>query len=365
MAGEKIKHVFPGGNTPQGFYSYYEYVIPVNATRIFLLKGGPGVGKSTFMKKIGQVMLERGYNIEHHHCSSDPNSLDALVIPALNIALIDGTSPHIVDPKHPGCVDEILNLGEYWDEAALIKHKAAILYYTKEISRSFQRAYRMLTAAKAVYDDWEAANSEAMIFSRANEKIAAVITNVFSGVNTVGYGKNRKLFASAITPAGPVNYIDSVSAGIPFRYILTGLPGTGKATLLAAVAAAAIAKGLDIETYYCPLDPQKIEHVIIPSLDTALLTSTPPHNLSASEAAATIDMNECLDQTIIDKLTAVTDYDRTAFWEFFGKAGSYIKEAKKLHDELEKFYIPNINFSGVDELWENTLARIVKCCEKQ
>lgn len=359
MAGGKLRHMFPGGNTPQGFFSYYDYVIPNDATRIFLLKGGPGVGKSTFMKKIGQTLSEHGYTVEHHHCSSDPHSLDGLVIPKLGVALIDGTAPHIVDPKHPGCVDEILNLGEYWDEDKMVHNKTAILTYTKEISKRFQRAYRMLKAAKAVYDDWEAANGEAMNYHVANQKATSLLAALFNGINTVGYGKIRKLFASAITPVGPVNYIDSISNGLSKRYIITGLPGTGKATLLATVASAAVAKGLDIEAFYCPLDPLKLEHIMIPALDTALITSTPPHSQTLANATEVIDMNDCLNADIVLRLESVTDYDRNTFWELFGKAGAYIHEAKKLHDELETYYIPNINFSGVDALRVKTLARIV------
>ena len=365
MAGGKIRHMFPGGSTPQGFFSYYDYVIPIDATRIFLLKGGPGVGKSTFMKKIGQTLGEHGYDVEHHHCSSDPNSLDGLVIPALSVALIDGTAPHIVDPKHPGCVDEILNLGEYWNEDKMVHNKTEIVAYTKEISKRFQRAYRMLKGAKAVYDDWEAANGEAMNYNLANQKAANIIELIFSGLASVGYGKNRKLFASAITPIGPVNYIDSISDGLSKRYIITGLPGTGKATLLAKIADTAIAKGLDIETFYCPLDPLKLEHIIIPALDTALITSTPPHNQNFNNATAVIDMNDCLDSDIVFRLEPVTDYDRNTFWELFGKAGAYIHEAKKLHDELETYYIPNINFNGVDALRVRTLARIAGYAAKK
>jgi len=365
MAEGKIRHMFPGGNTPQGFFSYYDYVIPLDATRIFLLKGGPGVGKSTFMKKIGQTLIEHGYDVEHHHCSSDPHSLDGLVIPVLGVALIDGTSPHIVDPKHPGCVDEILNLGEYWNEAKMVHKKTEIVAYTKEISKRFQRAYRMLKAAKAIYDDWEAASCEAMNYNLANQKAASIIESIFSGITTVGYGKNRKLFASAITPLGPVNYIDSLSAGLAKHYIITGLPGTGKATLLAKVADTAIATGLDIETFYCPLDPLKLEHILIPALDTAIITSTPPHNQNLNNATAVIDMNDCLDTDIIFRLDPVTNYDRSTFWELFGKAGAYIHEAKKLHDELETYYIPNINFAGVDTLRVRTLARIVGYTSKQ
>ena len=115
-----IKHVFAGGNTPKGFFSYYHYILSQeDANRIFCIKGGPGVGKSTLMRNIAMFMVDKGYDVELMHCSSDNNSLDGLVIKDINIALVDGTAPHIVDPKNPGAVDEIINLGDYWDEGNL------------------------------------------------------------------------------------------------------------------------------------------------------------------------------------------------------------------------------------------------------
>ena len=51
----KIRKMFPGGNTANGFYSFFDYIIPQDVNRIFCLKGGPGVGKSSFMKKISFI----------------------------------------------------------------------------------------------------------------------------------------------------------------------------------------------------------------------------------------------------------------------------------------------------------------------
>ncbi|NPV30394.1 MAG: ATPase [Firmicutes bacterium] len=98
MGKGKVRMVFPGGNTCLGFYSFYDNIIEEDAARIFVIKGGPGVGKSTFMQRIGEEMQERGYDIEFHWCSSDNESLDAVVIPALRVALIDGTAPHVAVP---------------------------------------------------------------------------------------------------------------------------------------------------------------------------------------------------------------------------------------------------------------------------
>ena len=114
MAKGKIKNYFPGGNTPAGFYSFYQY-LPYKTDQVFIIKGGPGTGKSTLMKKIGYLMQEKGYDLEFHWCSSDNDSLDGVVIPRLGTAIFDGTAPHLIDPLHPGAVDTIINLGDYWD----------------------------------------------------------------------------------------------------------------------------------------------------------------------------------------------------------------------------------------------------------
>ena len=103
MSKGKIREMFPGGNTSQGFFSYYDYILrQEKAVKIFCIKGGPGVGKSTFMRKIGYEMLDMGYDVEFMHCSSDSNSLDGVVIPSINVALLDGTAPHVVDQESWG-----------------------------------------------------------------------------------------------------------------------------------------------------------------------------------------------------------------------------------------------------------------------
>lgn len=97
MSQGRIRHLFPGGNTSLGFFSYYSNIITQEeADRLIIIKGGPGVGKSTFMKKVGEAMLDKGYDVEFLHCSSDNNSLDGIKIPDLRIAFIDGTAPHAV-----------------------------------------------------------------------------------------------------------------------------------------------------------------------------------------------------------------------------------------------------------------------------
>ena len=49
MNQEKIRRLFPGSNTSAGFMGFFED-LRRRAKRTIIFKGGPGVGKSTFMR---------------------------------------------------------------------------------------------------------------------------------------------------------------------------------------------------------------------------------------------------------------------------------------------------------------------------
>ena len=78
------------------------------------------------MRDIGNKAIQSGYNVEFHHCPSDPNSIDGVVIDELRIGIVDGTAPHIIDPKFPGLTDMIVNLGQFIDVELLKLYKSEI-----------------------------------------------------------------------------------------------------------------------------------------------------------------------------------------------------------------------------------------------
>ena len=90
----KTRHFFAGSNSGKGFYSLFDNIMGPEAKRIYLLKGGPGTGKSSFMRFIADAVGELGHEQERFFCSSDPQALDAVAFPALGIALVDATAPH-------------------------------------------------------------------------------------------------------------------------------------------------------------------------------------------------------------------------------------------------------------------------------
>jgi len=361
----RIKHVFPGGNTSLGFFSYYDHLTPPDATRVFILKGGPGVGKSSFMRKIGEEMRSRGFDIEHHHCSSDNDSLDGVVIPAAGVALLDGTAPHVVDPVNPGAVSEIIHLGDYWNEAKLRAAREQILAVNRRLGRLFATAYSQLAEAKVIRDEMESYVTESMRFAPVNQ-LTADLTREILGERPGRYEAEpwaRHLFRSAVSPDGVVHHIGSLLTEVKQLYLLKGRPGSGRSTLVEAVARAAHARGLDTEVYHCALEPHRADLVVIPAVRAAVLKDVEevafqPGTVPGLRVAA-YDLDVFLDRSRLAQYEVELMSAGQRFTAALNRAVWYIGEAKKTHDQLETFYIPAMDFTAVDRRRDEVLKRIL------
>ncbi|MCY6371193.1 PRK06851 family protein [Clostridium ganghwense] len=358
MKGE-FKHFFPGGNTSKGFYSFYRYILPQEtARRIICIKGGPGTGKSSLMKRVGQYFNEKGYDIEYHHCSSDNTSLDGVVIKELNVALLDGTSPHVVDPINPGAVDEILNMGDCWIESGFKDYRSSIISTNKQVGKKFKHAYRYIGASRLIHDDWSSYNSEALNASKLNNLQERLKNDLFKNTDVSIAANSRHLFATAFTPNGIVTFIDSIYKDYKHVYVLNGGPGTGKTSTLQYLYKKALKRGLYVEVYHDPLVPERIEHICIPNLSTAILTSNEINERSF--AGNQINMEDLQNKILIDRNKAEIEKAKENFNLLLNKGLKLISEAKALHDELEKYYIPNMDFDKVEKTINDVITKILK-----
>ena len=149
---EDGKHFFAASNTKDGFVSYFDEIFGENeCDKVYILKGGPGCGKSTFMKKLGKKAEEKGFSCEYFHCSSDPDSLDGVIIKEKKVAVIDGTKPHAVEPSLSGVREIIINLGLGWDTDKLYENKDEIIRLADLKKKHFADCYNYLYS-KDVFD---------------------------------------------------------------------------------------------------------------------------------------------------------------------------------------------------------------------
>lgn len=358
MDNLKGRHFFPGGNTSRGFYSFYRYILSQDiANRILCLKGGPGTGKSSLMKKLGDYFSNKGYTLEYHHCSSDNNSLDGIVIKELKVALIDGTSPHMVDPITPGAVDEILNMGDALDIDMLSKHKKEILSINKDISQSYKRAYRYLASAKCIHDDWSNLNYESLDSNKISVLIETLKNDIFRN-DISGYGGERKLFATAITPNGVITFADNLSKDYKNKYVLTGGPGMCKTDILKFLGESGQKKGYYVEYMYDPFIPDRIEHIFIPEISTCVMTNNEINK--ANYTGINYNLSDYTKQNSPSSKNSEIEYNKKIFYELLDKSISLINNSHCLHDELESFYIKAMNFDIVNNIYDNVLKKIEK-----
>ena len=96
MEHKQTVRYFLGANSRNGFFSLYDgFVDPEAGDFLYVIKGGPGCGKSTLMKRVGKAAENAGLPVEYVLCSGDPDSLDGVWLPTLHTGFVDGTAPHV------------------------------------------------------------------------------------------------------------------------------------------------------------------------------------------------------------------------------------------------------------------------------
>jgi hypothetical protein len=259
-------------------------------------------------------------------------------------------------------VDEIIHLGDFWNEAGMRKNREIIIQTNKEAGKLFSRAYRYLKAALELYEDNAVIKSWAVDNAKANILADEIMEELFLGTAAAQKtGKLRCLFASAITPDGCKNHLDTI-LNTKKIISLNGFPGAGTEKLLEKVKNAALERGFNIEAFYCALRPEKLEHLVIPGLETSLTTVNGYHDADVC-INMELDFTYMADEKLLMDYKSDLEYNQVEFDELLGKAIETISKAKKMHDLMEKYYIPNMDFEAVQRCWESTMCRILEYAE--
>ncbi len=329
-------------NTKNGFYSLQNEIINTNAKRVYIIKGGPGSGKSTFIKKVTKAL---GYT-ELLHCSSDPDSLDGAVLSDSTV-LFDGTSPHLAEPPIPGAAGRIINTADFWDERKLSSSKDEINSLNEKIKNEYNAAYSLLKAAGET-DELISNNG----FKKLNlQKIKNYAENFVKRnlplINTEGFVSKR--FLDSLCFKGFFSLSDSVKEKALETIFLDDPYFISSDIIMNLISEFAVKRGYKTTVFYSPLNPNRISHLFIHGVKIFFTTNKKiaDRNIkcqrfynNTNENAARIKFYELLHKSSLEAA-----YER-------------LRTAKTLHDELESYYINALNknaFNAFTEKFINSL----------
>ncbi|HLV08677.1 MAG TPA: hypothetical protein VKY40_00550, partial [Halanaerobiales bacterium] len=111
--------------------------------------------------------------------------------------------------------------------------------------------------------------------------------------------------------------------------------------------------GYQVLFLHRPLEPKKAEGIILPEIETALITNSPPFQIKPGPDDKIIDMMECLDFSDRNKKES---YNREIsemvdiFDGLIFQAIQHLKYAKENHDKLEEYYISCMDFKALEKM---------------
>ena len=343
MENFKLKY-FLGANSCEGFYSVFDKCyLPDGEWRVFIIKGGPGTGKSSFMKYFAAKAADKEIKTLLCPCSSDPDSLDAVILPGKKVVIMDGTAPHTVDPSYPGACEKILNFSEFWNDAAFDADKKEIIETTllnkalhKTASRYMQAAGQLITdnykTALACTDREKTLN----FAQRLCRKLIPAKADAHPGTEWVR-------FIGGITPRGVVAFSGTVTASADRTVIINDDYGSASNIIIDYVREYALKNGYGIITIKNPFLPSLFcDHIIMPELNLAFATENCYTHFHSD--ARRIHARRFVSQKQLHLSRERIKFNKKATKELFLSAAETLSRAKAVHDKLESYYIKAMDF---------------------
>ena len=348
MVNKLKTRYFLGANSIHGFYSAYDSMVdPTAGDKLYIIKSGPGSGKSSFMKRIAEKADSAGYSSELIFCSGDPDSLDGVYFPEKRTAIVDGTSPHVIEPDYPAICDNYVPLGQFYSEKAS-EVKGEVMRLFASYKACYTRAYRSLDHFASIMSpvmpeiDYEAIDKKAKL----------TVKKICSSLGKGGMSKNR--FFSAFTCKGPVEEISELKK-YDTAICLVG-DGSVCSAFCKAFKDAAESMNYAVISYLDPLFPEKTVAASIPELSVLVYDKNAVSgNLDVNKS---ISLNSFVEKESLKRCKKLSKYLEKPGEFLLSEAEGHLRNAKSFHDELESVYNPYVDFSAVYAMSDQYFKKI-------
>ncbi len=260
----KELHYYTSGYTAKGHRSLLASNLE-GMEHVYILEGGRRTQRTALLREAAERQVQAGITVEYLHNPIGEDALDGLVIPALRTAVVQAEA---LEGPLPDAVT--MQCGARQEPTEMQKLDAVIQAGLDAATKAFKEGL-------AIHDDWEALYIARMDRAAHRAATEQLIEDLLGERRLEKPAVARHRFMGAATPLGSRDFITNLTEGLTRRIFLKGRPGTGKSTLLKALAAQAADKGLDTEVYHCGFDPDSLDMIILRELDVAVIDTTAPH----------------------------------------------------------------------------------------
>ncbi len=357
LSGAYTETYFAGANTARGFVSAYPSMIREGEfSRVYILKGGSGTGKSSFMKACAARAEAAGASVTLLLCSSDPASADAVILTGKDgsrIAILDGTAPHTADPALPGAIGEILNLGQFWRTEVLIGARSDIAHGNAKKSAAYARAYRYLAA----YGEITAAARALLAECLLTEKMQSAANRLLAAFPRGGGYREEIRYTAAVSMKGMYR-LGTFARMAHNRFAVTDAYGCAP-FFLEAVRRAAADRHCPIWLSPAPGETEMPLELYLPDAHAAICAvSAEPEETAGG--AHTVNMQRFIDRrALAARRVRLRFADRCREMLMEGALDA-LAEADAAHFSLEEIYKSAMDFDAVCDLKEEIAAQIVR-----
>lgn len=345
---------FLGANTPLGFFSLFDQLYNPNENWFcHILKGGPGTGKSTLMKKIAEKSRKKNIKYELIRCSSDPKSLDAVILEDLKKCFVDGTSPHTIDPIYPGISDEIINLGEYWNKKSLNKSREKIIKLYKENSKLHTISKKYLTAFGYAYDYNSNIAKESINYKKLKKFCEKFAKQILKAENENGNEKLR--FISSITPDGYIYLEKNIEVLCDKVFIIEDSYNFLGNYILSFLRDYALNLNHSIITCPSPFAPsQQIEALFVTDINLGFIIKNQFYSYKTLKNTniefEKISTKRFLEKERIAESKNIINFNNKICSEFIKESVYNLSLARNTHDEIESIYSYCMDYKKINKI---------------
>lgn len=350
-----FNNIFLASNSMNGFYSFFDdFRDAKNGWYNYIIKGGPGTGKSTAMKYIANQLQKLGEEIIVGPCSSDPDSLDAVILPNQKIIITDGTAPHILEPKFVGATDRIVNFGDAFDFNYLISKREKIIETSEKISDIYKRVYRYTKVLGTLKLDIEKLCNNSVNTEKVMKHAKKLCDKYINKTDKNSYHKG--CFLSALTHKGIVEFTETINNLSDKVVAIIDEYGVVSELMINEIIKHLNSSGYSFYIGYSPILPTKPQHIIIPELKLSFVTvsSEFKYDLPCKK----IYSSKFIDAEKLEQNKEKISFNQHAISQIEEKTILIMKEAKLQHDFLEKLYSPAVDFKKINQITYDILDDI-------